>query len=102
MYDELYEPLSAGAEGEVAAVARLLEADTGDIIVQGWDWSYYDTQQRKTDYGVDNFEVAKYFPLQQVLDGMFELTSEMFGIMIERSDDFDTWHDDVQLYVIRE
>jgi thimet oligopeptidase len=102
MYDELYEPLSAGAEGEVAAVARLLEAETGDTIVQGWDWAYYDTQQRKTDYGVDNFEVAQYFPLQQVLDGMFELTSEMFGITIKRSDDFDTWHEDVQLYVMHE
>jgi len=102
MYDRLREPLAAKGLEEKAAVAALLEADTGDTEVQGWDWSYYDTQQRKTDYGVDNFEVAKYFPLQQVLDGMFELTSEMFGVTFEEITDFDTWHDDVQLYAMHE
>jgi Zn-dependent oligopeptidase len=102
MYDELVGPLTAAAEKEIAEVAKLLEADTGDTHVQVWDWSYYDTQQRKTDYGVDNFEVAKYFPLPEVLKGMFELTSEMFGITFDEITDFDTWHPDVQMFRIRE
>lgn len=102
MYDQLHEPLIAKAKDEVAAVAELLRADTGDVTVRVWDWSYYDTQQRKTDYGVDNFEVAKYFPLPQVLTGMFELTSEMFGIQFEEIEDFDRWHEDVQMFAIRE
>ena len=102
MYDQLRDPLTAKGLDEKAAVAALLEADTGDTEVQGWDWSYYDTQQRKSDYGVDNFEVAEYFPLQQVLDGMFELTSEMFGITFEEITDFDTWHEDVKLYAMHE
>ena len=102
MYDELRHPMTEKGEQEKAAVAKLLLADTGDSVVQGWDWSYYDTQQRKTDYGVDNFEVAKYLPLQQVLDGMFELTSEMFGITFAEIPDFDTWHEDVRLYAIHE
>jgi thimet oligopeptidase len=102
MYDVLRDPLMARGAEEKAAVAELLEADTGDTIVQTWDWSYYDTQQRKTDYGVDNFEVAKYFPLHQVLEGMFELTSEMFGISFAEIEDFDSWHEDVRLYAIHE
>jgi thimet oligopeptidase len=102
MYDQLRDPLTAKGLEEKAAVAALLEADTGDTEVQGWDWSYYDTQQRKTDYGVDNFEVAEYFPLQQVLNGMFALTSEMFGITFEEITDFDTWHEDVKLYAMHE
>jgi thimet oligopeptidase len=100
MYAELQDPLEAAAGRELAAVSALLEADTGESTVQQWDWSYYDTQQRKTDYGVDNFEVAKYFPLPQVLEGMFELTSEMFGITITEVNDFETWHPDVQLFAI--
>lgn len=102
MYAELREPLTEKAKKEIAEVSRLLEADTGDTTVQVWDWSYYDTQQRKTDYGVDNFEVAKYFPLPQVLEGMFQLTSEMFGITFEEIEEFDTWHPDVQLFRIRD
>jgi thimet oligopeptidase len=102
MYDELLEPLQSKARQEVAAVARLLAAETGDNEVQVWDWSYYDTQQRKTDYGVDNFEVAKYLPLPQVLEGMFELTAEMFGIEYHEITEFDKWHPDVELYAIHD
>jgi len=102
MYDELLEPLTAAGHDEVAAVADLLEADTGDRSVRTWDWSYYDTQQRKTDYGVDNFEVANYFPLEQVLEGMFQLTSEMFGITFTEIADFDSWHPDVKSFAIND
>ena len=101
-YHELRDGLTSRAKEEVAAVSRLLQADTGDSVVEAWDFSYYDTQQRKTDYGVDNFEVAKYFPLESVLDGMFELTSEMFGISFEEIASFDSWHEDVKLYAIHD
>ncbi len=101
-YSELEDGLTDRARDEIAAISALLEADTGDNVVQPWDFSYYDTQQRKTDYGVDNFEVAKYFPLPQVLEGMFSLTSEMFGITFDEITEFDTWHDDVQLFAIND
>ncbi|MDX1468077.1 MAG: M3 family metallopeptidase [Acidimicrobiia bacterium] len=101
-YKELREPLTTRAIDEIEAVADLLEADTGDRQVQSWDWSYYDTLQRKTDYGVDPFEVAQYFPLPRVLKGMFELTSEMFGITFEEITEFDSWHEDVQLFAIKD
>lgn len=99
-YSELRPPLTDKARAEIEAIADLLEKDTGDRAVQTWDWNYYDTLQRKTDYGVDPFEVAKYFPLEQVLDGMFELTSEMFGLEFREVDDFDTWHEDVRYFAM--
>lgn len=101
-YDELQTPLIDKGKGELAAVATLLREETGADTVQVWDWAYYDTQQRKRDYGVDNFEVAKYFPLQQVLEGMFQLTSEMFGIEFVEIEGFESWHPDVQFFAIED
>jgi thimet oligopeptidase len=99
-YADLVEPLTAKGQEELDAMSRLLEEDTGEKVVRLWDWMYYDTQQRKSDYGVDNFEVAKYFPLPQVLEGMFALTSEVFGIDYQEITDFDRWHEDVQMFSI--
>lgn len=101
-YADLIDPLTVKGKQEVAVISALLEADTGETKVQGWDWSYYDTQQRKTEYGVDNFEVAKYFPLPHVLDGMFQLTSEMFGITFHEIEDPDVWHEDVSMFAMSE
>ena len=99
-YADLVEPLTDKGKAEIAAVSELLKKDTGEDQVQVWDWAYYDTQQRRTEYGIDNFEVAKYFPLPQVLEGMFRLASEMLGISFRKIEQFDSWHEDVQMFAI--
>ena len=78
------------------------KTDTGDSQIQTWDWRFYDTQQRRTDYGVDPFEVANYFPLDSVLGGMFDLVQEMFGLEFREIPDPDVWHPDVRLFGIHD
>jgi Zn-dependent oligopeptidase len=101
-YDDLIPPLTRQGEIDLNVMGALLEADTGDTRIQNWDWRYYDTQQRKSDYGVDPFEVAQYFPLDQVLTGMFDLVQEMFGLEFHEVADPDVWHPDARLFAIRD
>lgn len=100
-YASLKGPLQAAARVEIDTMTALLVADESDseATLRTYDWQYYDTQLRKTEYGVDNNEVAQYFPLQQVLDGMFEITGEVFGLTYQKVD-ASTWHEDVITYAI--
>ena len=99
-YESLLPPLTEQGTTDVGEMAALLKEESGDDTVQVWDWRYYDTQQRKTDYGVDPFEVASYFPLDSVLNGMFDLVQETFGLTFEEEDASDAWHPDVRLFSI--
>ncbi len=99
-YEGIVPALTDKAQEEIGRMAKLLEVDTGDDVLQVWDWRYYDTQLRKTEYGVDNAEVAKYFPLEQVVDGMFDLTSRMFGVTYEAVTPTLAWHEDVTLWKV--
>ena len=99
-YDSIVPGLTARAEEERAALQALLEADHPGEELKVWDWTYYDTQQARTDFGVDQNEVAKYFPLEPVVDAMFDITGEVFGIRYERIGDIGTWHEDVRTYRI--
>ncbi len=101
-YDDLVPPLTRQGELDVAAMGTLLQADTGDSEMQTWDWRYYDTQQRRTDFGVDPFEIAEYFPLDSVLDGMFDLVQETFGLDFREVPDPDVWHPDARLFAIHD
>ena len=94
-YDKLTPPLTEKGRRELDVMAKLLEQDTGDSTVQPWDWRYYDTQIRRRDFGVDPNEVAAYFPLEQVLDGMLELTGEVFGVEYRLLEDQPVWDPDV-------
>lgn len=100
-YATLRPALTARAQEEIATMAALLEADTGDSELQPYDWRYYDTRLRSADVGVDPFEVAAYFPLERVLDGLFEITGEVFGLEYERIE-APVWHEDVTVHAIRD
>ncbi len=98
-YAELLPPLQEAATEDIRRMAEMLDVDTGDGVLQPWDWRFYDTKLRREQYGVDQAAIAQYFPLQHVLDGMFEITGEVFGLTYRRID-APTWHPDVITYAI--
>lgn len=102
-YDELVPPLTEAGEREIAEMEKLLRADTGDpgARLEVWDWRYYHTRLRRERHGVDPNEVAEYFPLESVLDGLFSVTGEVFGLEY-RPADLATWHPDVQPYAVHD
>ena len=99
-YEGLIEPLTAKGSEESTAMADLLRRDGHDDILRGWDFRYYDTKLRKEQYGVDLNEVAQYFPLERVIEGMFAITGEVFGLSYRRIEETRAWHEDVSLYEI--
>ncbi|CAK4290431.1 unnamed protein product, partial [Aphanomyces euteiches] len=66
------------------------------------DLAYWREQLRKETMELDNESIREYFPQQRVLDGMFGLASELFGVRVEPGDpSVETWHPDVLFYQMR-
>lgn len=97
-YKHLIPALTDIGRREIAVLSEMLEADTGDDELQQWDRRYYDTQLRKTRYGVDQQEVSEYFPLESVLTGLLDLTAEVFGLEYKERENVPVWHPDVVTY----
>ncbi|MCB2223118.1 MAG: Zn-dependent oligopeptidase [Actinobacteria bacterium] len=95
-YADLIPPLQEMAKAELDD----LRAEMGSDDVQGWDYRYLHTAIRKARYGIDPNRVAAYFPLHRVLEGMFAITGEVFGLSYEQVDDVPTWHPDVTVHRI--
>ncbi|MCP3995992.1 MAG: Zn-dependent oligopeptidase [bacterium] len=107
-YESVIPQLSTKRDEDIAVMTGMLSADTDSIAgdaagptLRSWDSAYYSTQLRKRDYGIDQNEVAAYFPLSEVVDGMFAITGEVFGLEYRRIDKTNAWHPDVHLYEIR-
>lgn len=66
------------------------------------DWRYYTNQVIQEQYQVDPFEVAAYFPLDAVLDGMFRIYEQLVGVKFVRRPDASAtaWHEDAQPFDI--
>jgi thimet oligopeptidase len=97
---DLGEKLRAKAEADMAKLAEAKRQHTGDGPLEIWDWWYYTNRLLKTEYAVDDFEVAKYFPLEACIEGLFLVTQELLGIRYKPAPDAQKWHEDVQAFDI--
>ncbi|MBI5287710.1 MAG: hypothetical protein HY873_01920, partial [Chloroflexi bacterium] len=88
----------ARADFEKLSDAKLKHA--GDAHINIWDWWYYTHMLLRTEYAVDDFEVANYFPLDACINGLFMVTQELLGIRYQPAPEAPTWHDDVVAYDI--
>jgi Zn-dependent oligopeptidase len=101
-YRDLVPHLEAAARREIAELAARAAEDGVTDGIRSWDWLYYDTRQAREEHGVDQNVVSEYLPLDDVLDGMFALTGEVFGLEYCRVPDTNAWHPSVQLFEVRD
>ncbi len=89
-------------DSEVAELQKLKAADTNDpnAKIEVWDWRYYSNQRDKQKYAVDKEALRAYFPFQKVLDGMFNIYQNIFGLKFEKIAAPYKWIDDLQLYLV--
>jgi oligopeptidase A len=85
-----------------AAVQELeeLQAFAGEEL-KHWDVSYWAEKQREAKFDLKEEELRPYFPLPQVLEGLFGLAKRIFGVSITPADgQAPVWHEDVRYFQV--
>ncbi len=102
--------LQAKAAVAFAAECTELEAfkaaQTGEPLgrLKAWEVSYWAEKLRRERYAFDEEVLRPYFPMNRVIDGLFELCGRIFGLVIKElpADAFDAWHPEVKAYTIHD
>ncbi len=82
------------------AELRTHAAELGLDALEPWDASFVMERLRKARYDIDDEVLRPYFPLDNVLAGMFEIVRRTFGLRIEERSVEEVWHPDVRFYEI--
>ncbi|HOL72798.1 MAG TPA: M3 family metallopeptidase [Bryobacteraceae bacterium] len=67
-----------------------------------WDLAYYAEKQRAALFDFDEEALRPYFPLEKVVEGMFEIAARLYGICVEEEKGAPTWDPSVRYYTIRD
>jgi peptidyl-dipeptidase Dcp len=102
LLDQVWKPALRVAKEERAAREEMLHADGIDDRLRGWDWRYYTEKVRKAKYDFDEDSLLPYFETNAVRDGAFALSTKLFGLQFERRDDLPRWHEDQQVFEVKE
>ena len=65
-----------------------------------WDIAYYAEKQRTALYDFDEEALRPYFPLESVIQGMFEIVHRLYGISVVEKKGVPGWDPHVKYYEI--
>jgi thimet oligopeptidase len=101
---DLSDGLQPKFDAEVNRLRQLKVAETGDAAAQinWWDFRYYQNKMMLDDYGVDSSELRNYFPLNEVLDGMFGVYEHIFGLEFIEIEPGYKWINDLRLFIVQD
>ena len=97
----LVPPAVANANREAADLQAMASADTGDVELAAWDWSYYTEKVRAARYDFDASELRPYFEIDAVIEkGVFYAATQLYGITFEARPDLTAYHPDVRVWEV--
>ena len=66
--------------------------------MEPWDVQYVTERLRLARYDYDAESLRPYFPLDRVLEGLFEITRHVFGVQVRPRELRQVWHPEVRFY----
>ncbi len=87
-------------EREVEALRQFAEQEYGVSELQLWDVAYYSEKQKQHLFNISDEELRPYFPEQTVVNGLFTVLNQVFGMSVKERAGVDTWHPSVRFFDI--
>ena len=95
-------PAVAKAEAEIVDMQAVMDEDIKAGLlpagskIEPWDWAYYAEKVRKAKYALDEEQTKPYFQMENVRQGVFDLTTKLFGLQYEKLENIPTYHAEVE------
>jgi oligopeptidase A len=70
--------------------------------LQPWDVAYYAEKQRAALYDFDEEELRPYFPLERVVDGLFQTVHRLYGIRVAEDPGVPVWDPQARYYAVHD
>ncbi len=99
---DIMAPAVAKAKEEIVDMQVIMDEDIKAGLlpegtkIQPWDWAYYTEKVRKVKYALDEEQTKPYFKMENVRQGVFDLTTKLYGLQYEKLTDIPTYHPDVE------
>lgn len=68
--------------------------------INAWEVSYLLNILKEDKYKIDEQELKGYFKLENVVEGLFRVAGELFGLRFEEQASHIAWHEDVKFYYL--
>jgi peptidyl-dipeptidase Dcp len=100
LLNQLLEKSIDQAKSEIQDVAQFASSEINEL--RAYDYSYYANKIKQTRYQFDEERIRQYFPLNQVLQGIFDIAKELYGLQFVSRLDIPVYNPEVEVYEVQE
>ncbi len=101
MFDELSAAARTHALNDLNELQEFARRCGENADLRHWDIPFWAERMRESLFAFTQEELRPYFPLERVLDGLFNVCSLLFGISVEPADgQAPLWHSDVRHFKV--
>ncbi|HEY4756729.1 MAG TPA: M3 family metallopeptidase, partial [Ignavibacteriaceae bacterium] len=100
--NDLWKPALNRAKMEIDDMQKIINNEGNNFKLEAWDWWYYAEKVKKEKYDLDEKMLRPYFKLENVLQGVFDVASKLYGIKFVERNDIPTYHPDVKVIEVKE
>ena len=102
LLQQVWGPAKARAERERQALQALVLSRGEALKVEAWDWRYYAEKVRQARYDLDEATTKPYFPLDRMVEAVFDCAQRLFGLSFVHLPQLRAYHPDVKVYEVRD
>jgi len=96
--EDLLEKALPAARRELQELSDFAKERDSLSSLEKWDSTYYAEKLKQEKFSLDEEELKPYFELGRVLEGMFQVAGNLFGLRFEEDPAIDTYHEEVKAY----
>ena len=101
LLDQVWEPAKAAAARERAMLEEVREQLGHTLTIEAWDWRWYAEKVRQQRFQLDEAEVKPYFPLDAMVQAMFDCAQRLYGLRFVAQPQVAGYHPDVKVYEVQ-
>lgn len=102
LLNKVWEPALKVAKQERDDMQQMIYDEGNDFKLESWDWWYYSEKVKKAKYDLDESELRPYFEVTNVIKGVFDLSTRLWGITFEERHDIPKYHPDVKTFEVKD
>ena len=96
--NELLTKAKPAAEIEFEELQKFASELDGIDRLEKWDGAFYSEKLKQKLFDLDDELLKPYFPLESVINGVYQVAGKLFGLKFEEVDDIETYHEEVKTY----
>ena len=100
LLDQIWKPALKAAKAEAADMKKIMAKEGANHEFEAWDWRYYSQKAMKEKFNLSEAEMAPYFQIDNVREGVFYVANRLFGLTFKKLENVPLPHEEAEAFEV--